>query len=158
RIIHRLHLAQTGPNPRRIPGQRPAGVPPDRTFEQSGLDYKTLEGPLAMGYRRNDQGEMVPMAHPTYLFASAGLVASAPDVAGFSIALDQGRLLKPDTLTRAWTRGRLQSGAEFPYGLGWFVQTYQGMKLVWHFGQGYESSDLLLKIPDRQLTFVILAN
>jgi CubicO group peptidase (beta-lactamase class C family) len=51
-----------------------------------------------------------------------------------------------------------RSGAEFPYGLGWFVQMHQGTKVVWHFGQGLESSALLLKIPERQLTFVVLAN
>jgi CubicO group peptidase (beta-lactamase class C family) len=158
RIIRRLGLKRTGPNPRRIPGPAPPGVAPDRTFEQSGLDYATIEGPLAMGYRRSDTGAMKPMPHPTFLFAAAGLVASAPDVARFSMALDQGRLLKSATLARAWTPGTLSSGAEFPYGLGWFVQTYEGTKLVWHFGQGPESSALLLKIPDRQLTLVALAN
>lgn len=159
RIIWRLGLKRTGPNPRRIPGPRPPGVAPDRTFEESGLDYGTIEGHLAMGYRRSERtGTMQPMAHPTYLFAAAGLVASAPDVARFSMALDHGLLLKPSTLARAWTPGSLATGTMFPYGLGWFVQTYNGMKLVWHFGEGLESSALLLKVPDRQLTFVILAN
>jgi CubicO group peptidase (beta-lactamase class C family) len=158
RISLKLDLKRTGPNPRRIPGPRPPGVAPDRTFEQSGLDYRTIEGPLAMGYRRSEAGSMTPMPHPTYLFAAAGLVASAPDVARFSIALDQGRFLTPATFVRACTPGTLVSGAEFPYGLGWFVQTFQGSKLVWHFGQGLEGSALLLRIPDRQLAFVILAN
>jgi len=159
RIIRRLSLTRTGPNPRRIPGGPPPGVAPDRTFEQSGLDYKTLEAPLAMGYRRSERtGIMEPMPHPTYLFAAAGLVASAPDVARFSIALDRGILLKPATLARAWTPGVLSSGAGFPYGLGWFVQTHEGVKIVWHFGQGLESSSLLIKIPERELTFVVLAN
>jgi CubicO group peptidase (beta-lactamase class C family) len=158
RIIRRLDLKRTGPNPRRVP-DLPPGFPEDRTFEQSGLDYIAIEGPLAMGYRRSGlTGPMNPMAHPTYLFAAAGLVASAPDVARFSIALDQGVLLKRSTLDLAWTPGKLSSGAEFPYGLGWFVQTYQGTRIVWHFGQGLESSSLLLKIPDRELTLVILAN
>jgi CubicO group peptidase (beta-lactamase class C family) len=158
RIIRRLDLKRTGPNPRRVP-DLPPGFPEDRTFEQSGLDYKAIEGPLAMGYRRSGlTGPMTPMAHPTYLFAAAGLVASAPDVARFSIALDQGVLLKRSTLDLAWTPGKLSSGAEFPYGLGWFVQTYQGTRIVSHFGQGLESSSLLLKIPDRELTFVVVAN
>ena len=112
-----------------------------------------------MGYRQSElTGLMAPMQHPTFLFASAGLVASAPDVARFSIALDQGLLLKAPTLARAWTAGTLSSGAEFPYGLGWFVQMYQGTKVVWHFGEGLESSALLLKIPERHVTFVVLAN
>jgi CubicO group peptidase (beta-lactamase class C family) len=112
-----------------------------------------------MGYRRSARtGAIEPMHHPTYLFASAGLVASAPDVARFSIALDRGVLLKESTRDSAWTLGVLSSGAHFPYGLGWFVQTYQGTKIVWHFGQGPESSALLVKIPGRELTFVALAN
>jgi CubicO group peptidase (beta-lactamase class C family) len=65
RVIRQLGLKRTGPNPRRIPGARPPGVAPDRTFEQSGLDYRTIEGPLAMGYRRSETGSMAPMAHPT---------------------------------------------------------------------------------------------
>jgi CubicO group peptidase (beta-lactamase class C family) len=158
RIIRRLGLKRTGPNPRRIP-DLPPGFPLDRTFEHSGLDYRAIEEPLAMGYRPSGlTGSMNPMPHPTYLFAAAGLVASAPDVARFSIALDHGVLLKKSTLARAWTPGTLSSGAEFPYGLGWFVQTYQGTKIVWHFGQGLESSSLLLKIAERELTFVVLAN
>jgi CubicO group peptidase (beta-lactamase class C family) len=158
RIIRRLGLARTGPNPRRIPGGPPPGIAPDRSFEYSGLDYKILEEPLAMGYRRSASGVMEPMPHPTYLFAAAGLVASAPDVARFSIALDRGVLLKDSTRTRAWTPGKLSSGTDFPYGLGWFVQTIGGKKIVWHFGHGAESSALLVKIPDRDVTFVLLAN
>ena len=159
RIIRRLGLKGTGPNPRRIPGGPPPGVAPDRSFEDSGLDYKTLEDPLAMGYQRSAvTGRVEPIPHPTYLFAAAGLVASAPDVARFSIALDRGILLRASTRDLAWTRGRLSSGEEFPHGLGWFVQTIRDTKVVWHFGHGPESSSLLIKIPARELTFVLLAN
>jgi CubicO group peptidase (beta-lactamase class C family) len=98
------------------------------------------------------------MPHLTYLFASAGLVASAPDVARFSIALDRGELLKEPTRMRAYAPVTSSSGQTFPYGLGWFVQADRGMKIVWHFGQAYESSALVVKIPERQLTFVALAN
>jgi len=158
RLIGRLGLKSTGPNPRTVPGW-PPGVPPDRSFDDSGLDYKTLEDPLAMGYQRSAvTGTMEPAPHPTYLFAAGGLVASAPDVARFSIALDRGVLLKDSTRQRAWTAGILSSGMEFPYGLGWFVQSIHGTKVVWHFGQGPESSSLLIKIPTRELTFVLLAN
>lgn len=112
-----------------------------------------------MGYQRSAvTGMMEPTPHPTYLFSAAGLVASAADVARFSIALDRGILLKDSTRALAWTPGRLSSGMEFPYGLGWFVQSIRGTKIVWHFGHNPESSSLLVKIPDRELTFVVLAN
>lgn len=47
-------------------------------------------------------GPMRPEQHLTDLFASAGLVASVADVARFSIALDEGRLLKESTRARAF--------------------------------------------------------
>ncbi len=44
-------------------------------------------------------------------------------------------------------------------GLGWFVQSYRGERLVWHFGViGNAYSSLVLKLPDRKLTFILLAN
>jgi hypothetical protein len=41
---------------------------------------------------------------------------------------------------------------------GWFVQEIRGHKVVWHYGHGFESSSLVLAIPDSHTTFVILAN
>ncbi len=44
-------------------------------------------------------------------------------------------------------------------GLGWFVQTYRGEPVVWHFGMivnGYSS--LIVKLPTRHLTFILFAN
>jgi CubicO group peptidase (beta-lactamase class C family) len=158
RIIRRLGLKHTAPNPRRVDAA-PADDPGHRTFDISGLDRTSIEGALVTGYGRSGVTRSLgPMSHLTYLFASAGLVASAPDVARFSIALDRGDLLKESTRTRAFTRVTGPTGETFPYGLGWFIQTHRELKVVWHFGQAYESSSLLVKIPERGLTFVALAN
>jgi CubicO group peptidase (beta-lactamase class C family) len=98
------------------------------------------------------------MGHPTSLFTGGGLVSSAPDVARFSIALDDGRLVKPATLKRAWTAIVTPDGRTLPYGLGWFVQRDEGRTLVWHYGHFFETSTLIVKIPERRMTFVVLAN
>jgi hypothetical protein len=46
-----------------------------------------------------------------------------------------------------------------PFGLGWLAQSYQGEKLVWHFGQFPDAfSSLILKVPNRRLTLILLAN
>ena len=158
RIIRRLGLKHTAPNPRRVDAA-PPDDPGHRTFEVSGLDRAAIEAALVTGYGRSSvTATLAPMSHLTYLFASAGLVASAPDVARFSIALDRGELLKEATRARAFSQVAGRTGQTFPYGLGWFVQTHRDMKVIWHFGQAYESSSLLIKIPERQLTFVVLAN
>ena len=43
-------------------------------------------------------------------------------------------LLLPETLAAAWTPAAGRNGVPSPMGLGWFVQTYRGERVVWHFG------------------------
>jgi hypothetical protein len=46
-----------------------------------------------------------------------------------------------------------------PHGLGWFVQSYAGEPVVWQFGVGENaSSALIVTLPRRGLTLVLLAN
>ena len=46
-----------------------------------------------------------------------------------------------------------------PTGLGWFVQKYNGQTIVWQFGQTTNAySSLMLKIPAKRLTLILLAN
>src|SRR6266540_2680668 len=97
RIIRPLHLHQTAPNPRDVT-EAPPDDPGRLTFDSSGLDRALVERGLVTGYAPRWTfgpmalfGPMRPREHPTYLFASAGLVASPSDVIRFSMALDEGR-------------------------------------------------------------------
>jgi CubicO group peptidase (beta-lactamase class C family) len=177
RIIRPLGLTQTAPNPGQLHGfsslfvslsVRHQDIQASRAiFDASGLNRGQIEGGLAQGYARSWGrsiwpagllGPMRPMPHGITLSATGGLVASAPDVARFSIALDQGRLLKDATRRRAWTATVAPDGQTLPYALGWFVQSHHGYQLVWHYGHMLEASSLIVKIPRQQLTFVVLAN
>jgi CubicO group peptidase (beta-lactamase class C family) len=112
RIIRPLGLTRTAPNPGEPHGfwslvasltvtsediQRGRAA-----FVASGIEREPIEAALAQGYARawgrwvwptGLVGPMRAMPHGFTLSATAGLVASAPDVARFSMALDQGRLL-----------------------------------------------------------------
>jgi CubicO group peptidase (beta-lactamase class C family) len=177
RIIRPLGLTHTAPNPGDLHGvsslvvsfaPSPQDVEAARAiFATSGLERGPIEAGLAIGYARRWGrsiwptglfGPMRPMPHGFTLSTTSGLVASAPDVARFSIALDQGRLLKDSTRQRAWTSVVTPEGKTLPYGLGWFVQQAQHFSLVWHYGHGFEASSLLIKLPEHRVTFVILAN
>jgi len=137
-------------------------------FAATGIERSAIESALAQGYARawgrslwptGLVGPMRPMPHGFTLSTTGGLVASAPDVARYSIAMDQGRLLDDRMRAQAWTPRNDPNGKSMPYGLGWFVQNnVRGLKVVWHYGHAFESSSLLVKIPDRRVTFVILAN
>ena len=46
-----------------------------------------------------------------------------------------------------------------PTGLGWFVQSYNGQPLYWQFGNIPNAySSLILKVPARHMTLILLAN
>ena len=58
-----------------------------------------------------------------------------------------------------FTPSRTQTGARLPYGLGWFVEDADGLRLVWHYGWFPPTiSALYLKVPDHRLTLILLAN
>lgn len=92
---------------------------------------------------------------PLGLHSSSGLSSTVGDLARYSIALDEGKLLSPAARERAWT----PAYPRFPYGLGWFTQTLAGERVVWHTSWWPNAfSGLLVKVPSRKLTLVLLAN
>jgi CubicO group peptidase (beta-lactamase class C family) len=94
---------------------------------------------------------------PAKIDAAGGLVSSAYDLGLYDAAL-RGELLRNDTVETMWSN-RTIAGTTRPTGLGWFVQTYNGQRLVWHFGLITDSySSLILKVPEKNLTLILLAN
>ncbi len=145
RILQPLQLRHTAPNPRH--GE----------FYRTDLDRDEFIAEMAAGYDLQGSG-VVPVAHPTYFGTAAGLVASAEDMARFSIAIDQGRFLEPETWDSVFTPAVSNDGETLPYGLGWFIHYHQGVKLEWHYGYWNSNSSLIVRVPEREMTFVVLAN
>ena len=145
RIIVPLGLRHTAPTPQ------------SAAFAESGLDKSTYLANVAPGYTWTS-GAFVSTAYQTLFSTAAGLTASARDYAAFSMAMDRDAFLKPSTKALAWTAVTSPSGGVFPYGLGWFVTDYKGVRVIWHYGYWTASSTLVIKVPTQDLTFVLLAN
>jgi CubicO group peptidase (beta-lactamase class C family) len=145
RIVVPLGLRHTAPTPQ------------SAAFAESGLDKSTYLANVAPGYTWTN-GAFVPTAYQTSFSTAAGLTSSARDYAAFSMAMDRDALLQPSTKALAWTAATGPSGEVFPYGLGWFVTDYKGVRVIWHYGYWTASSTLVIKVPTENLTFVLLAN
>ncbi len=117
---------------------------------------------LARPYRVGDLRQPLAGSYGEYFGTDSGLVSSVRDLARFDIALTQGSLLDSDSRELAFTPTSAPTpdpaGQPSFSGLGWFVQDVAGERLIWHHGQGACSSSLILKIPARRLTFIVLAN
>jgi CubicO group peptidase (beta-lactamase class C family) len=140
-----------------VPGPDAVGVPANPNgIGQAAIDrFKANLERLAVPYAVDTQKRVTKSQYPTTgLRGGAGLISSARDYARFDLALKAGSLLSFDGLSQAWTPlgGR-------PHGLGWFVQNFNGEKVVWSFGQGDNaSSSLVVILPARSMTLVLLAN
>lgn len=85
---------------------------------------------------------------------SAGIVSNLEDLAIFNTALDN------DIIINKESRDLMFSSFEkgLPYGYGIFNQQFEGLNIVWAYGQYDCYSSLLLKIPAKDITLTILAN
>lgn len=113
---------------------------------------------LAQPYGLDDKFNPVRIKYPTHFSTSAGLMASVLDMAKYDIAVDQNRFLTKETQRLAFTPFTSTKGEALPYGLGWFTQDYKGTRLIWHYGYWTGNSSLILKVPERNLTFIAMAN
>lgn len=132
-------------------------TPTRRMFTNAERDrYNAILKRVAAPYKVDSRGRASrsDYSRPA-VSASTGLVTTVRDLARFDAALDANVLVTPDTRRRAWR----PAASSLPTGLGWFVQQYKGERIVWHFGVARDAySALYLKVPDRNVTLILLAN
>ena len=120
--------------------------------------YRSVIARLAKPYTVDD-GRATPAEYPPRgISASAGLISTVRDLARYSEAIDSGVFLRREAQAAAWTPFVLGNSQRSPYGLGWFTQTTEAGNTVWHYGLWPTFSSLLLKVPSRNLTLILLAN
>jgi CubicO group peptidase (beta-lactamase class C family) len=160
RVLNRLAMRDS------VPGtdlRNPQLALAQGQFEAAELQrYRAVLDRMAVPYRIDSRGRAERSELPAETMTSiGGLVTTVRDVARLDGALDNRLILLDETLSVAWqpVPSLNQTVPQLPTGLGWFVQSYRGQRVVWHFGQitnGYSS--LIVKLPDNNLTFVLLAN
>lgn len=144
--------------------------------------YQAVLADLAVPYRVDTKGRHSRSEHPSFgLDAATGLVSTAYDLAQLQIALDRrnGVPLSFSTLDKMWSNAAFTFNRPnappttivMPTGLGWFVTTESGQRLVWTFGHIPDAgSALIVKMTcpptvagatsctDKRLTLILLAN
>jgi CubicO group peptidase (beta-lactamase class C family) len=113
---------------------------------------------LAQPYALDREFKLTKISYPQGFSTSAGLISTVLDMAKYDIAIDQNKFLTKETQQLAFTPAVSTKGEPLPYGLGWFTQNYKGTKLLWHYGYWTGNSSFILKVPERNITFIIMAN
>ncbi|HKO62362.1 MAG TPA: serine hydrolase [Pyrinomonadaceae bacterium] len=120
--------------------------------------FDTIVKTLAQPYALDREFKATKISYPQGFSTSAGLMSTVLDMAKYDIAIDQNKFLTKETQQLAFTPATSTKGEPLPYGLGWFTTNYKGTKLLWHYGYWTGNSSFILKVPERNLTFIIMAN
>ncbi|HET6977240.1 MAG TPA: serine hydrolase [Pyrinomonadaceae bacterium] len=113
---------------------------------------------LAQPYALDREFKVTKISYPQGFSTSAGLISTVLDMAKYDIAIDQNNFLTKETQQLAFTPAVSTKGESLPYGLGWFTQNYKGTKMLWHYGYWTGNSSFILKVPEQNITFIIMAN
>jgi CubicO group peptidase (beta-lactamase class C family)/uncharacterized membrane protein len=123
--------------------------------------YPEVYAELAKPYQFDENYNLIPGMYQLYHNAAAGMISSVNDLAKFDIALDQGLLLGEAAKSEmhAPAVSTYKNRSDLMYGLGWYVQEFEDLQLLWHTGRWSPStSALYLKVPAENLTYIVLAN
>jgi len=94
---------------------------------------------------------------------SNGFLSTPSDLVRFGMAINRGKLLRPQTVQMLQTPQRLTSGEHTSYGLGWELKTVtladHQVQAVGHNGHFWvEDVASLLTFPERGLTVAVMSN
>jgi CubicO group peptidase (beta-lactamase class C family) len=169
-VINRVRGVMT----RTVPGMdlnRPEGEAARALFDQNDVDrYQRVLADLAVPYKIDAKGRATRTEYPSYgLDAASGMVSTVADLVKFETELDSddGIPLSSSTLRQMWSNQAFEFGQPngttlrlvMPTGLGWFVTRESNVDLVWTFGHIQDaSSSLIVKMPAKGLTLIMLAN
>jgi len=145
RILRPLELTRTAPNVE------------DPAFDLTGLSPEEFRANTARPYALGNAG-LEPAASRDYFGPAAGMVGSVEDMARFSIALDDRRLLTEEATRAMFTPATSNSGATLPYAIGWFVTRHRSVEFQWHYGWWDATSTLIVRVPEKELALVVMAN
>ncbi len=120
--------------------------------------FDTVSKILAQPYALDREFKITKISYPQGFSTSAGLISTVLDMAKYDIAIDQHKFLTKETQQLAFTPAVSTKGESLPYGLGWFTQNYKGTRMLWHYGYWTGNSSFILKVPERNITFIIMAN
>lgn len=114
----------------------------------------------AYGYRRNDDGSwrFADQSMTSSVLGDGGVYCSVENYAKWADAWMDARLLSPAAHELAWTPGRLVDGTVTEYGLGWRIETVDGIKRVHHTGSTSGFNNCARLVPEKRLLVIILSN
>lgn len=111
------------------------------------------------GYEKGNEGyQNAAYLSMTQPYAAGSLLSSVDDLALWDAALYTNKLVKQESLQRAWTSYHLKNGEATNYGYGWAIGEYEGHRLIMHGGgiNGFITN--AIRLPNEHIYVAVLTN
>jgi len=113
----------------------------------------------AYGYsRRGGHFERTDQSLTSSVLGDGGVYSSVEDLYKWDQALYTNKLVSAATLKQAFAPAVRTDDKNVSYGFGWFVGSERGQKLLWHYGETIGFNTAILRLPEEQLTVIVLVN
>ena len=150
----------------KISGMAYADFVKSRIFEPLGMKHSYYGSNTAVipnrasGYTRGDNGEwqIAPYLSMTQPYAAGSLMSSVDDLAVWSAAVGDGKLLSKASWERVFTPYALSDGTSTNYGYGWFIDSYDGHPIVRHGGGIFGFVSEAARAPKDRVFVALLTN
>jgi CubicO group peptidase (beta-lactamase class C family) len=111
------------------------------------------------GYSKTNEGyQNAAYLSMTQPFSAGSLMSSVDDLALWDAALYTEKLVKPQSLKRAWAPRLLNNGKSAHYGYGWSMSAYEGHPIIEHGGGVNGFTTYALRMPADRIFVAILTN
>ena len=155
----------------RASGQSLGDVLERRIFARAGMSNtsyrvpKTGDALHAVGYDLVD-GSLQEAPHVFSGWGNSGIESNVADLARWSAILHRGELLGRDSYREMFAAAQIADtavnfafrGGRASYGLGWFLVTDRGERVITHGGAIAGFSSVFSRLPDRGWTVIVLSN
>jgi len=121
----------------------------------NGFDTISLKQNTAQGYSSNGNQAV---DYPKPFSTAAGLISNIDDMLIYAAAYDGYILLNDSLKEKVFSPMKANDGKTLPYGLGWFIQQREEIKITWHYGYWTGMSSLIIRVPEKKISFVLMAN
>ena len=146
-------------------GRRYSEVMRDLVWKPAGMNDTRMDSTVDIiphrvtGYRlENNELKRSNFVDISSRFAAGGTRSTVIDMVRFARAVDEGKLLKPESVDRMWSSAETSARRFVNYGLGWSVFSVNGHYQVNHSGSQQEARTLLIYFPARDLAIAFASN
>ncbi len=94
----------------------------------------------------------------TDVFSAGAIVSTVEDLTKWNAALDCEAILNASGKEQMWTPVKLNNGKPTKYGFGWFIDTMDGHRNIYHGGATSGFSASIQRFPDDKLAVILLSN